>query len=119
MTNLDSILEKAVATHSSTLAWKIPWIEEPGRLKSMGSLTVGHFKDRASIGMRFLNNELPRVTGHGLYRADGRKDVEEGGDAKEEHVLHSGEGGEPVKGFEGGHIQNTDGSFVTDEERKQ
>ena len=42
MTNLDSILEKAVATHSSTLAWKIPWIEEPGRLKSMGSLTVGH-----------------------------------------------------------------------------
>ena len=74
---------------------------------------------RASIGMRFLNNELPRVTGHGLYRANGRKDVEEGGDAKEEHVLHSGEGGEPVKGFEGGHIQNTDGSFVTDEERKQ
>ena len=31
-----------MATHSSTLAWKIPWIEEPGRLKSMGSLTVGH-----------------------------------------------------------------------------
>ena len=42
MTNLDSILEKAMAPHSSTLAWKIPWIEEPGRLKSMGSLTVGH-----------------------------------------------------------------------------
>ena len=32
MTNLDSILEKAMATHSSTLAWKIPWMEEPGRL---------------------------------------------------------------------------------------
>ena len=29
-------------THSSTLAWKIPWIEEPGRLQSMGSLGVGH-----------------------------------------------------------------------------
>ena len=29
-------------THSSTLAWKIPWIEEPGRLQSMGSLRVGH-----------------------------------------------------------------------------
>ena len=28
--------------HSSTLAWKIPWMEEPGRLKSMGSLRVGH-----------------------------------------------------------------------------
>ena len=34
--------EKAMATHSSTLAWKIPWMEEPGRLDSMGSLGVGH-----------------------------------------------------------------------------
>jgi len=59
MTNLDSILnsrditlptkahlvkvtEKAMAPHSSTLAWKIPWMEEPGRLQSMGSLRVGH-----------------------------------------------------------------------------
>ena len=33
-------LEKAVATHSRTLAWKIPWMEEPGRLQSMGSLRV-------------------------------------------------------------------------------
>ena len=31
-------LEKEMATHSSTLAWKIPWTEEPGRLQSMGSL---------------------------------------------------------------------------------
>ena len=37
-----SISEKAMATHSSTLAWKIPWMEEPGRLQSMGSLRVGH-----------------------------------------------------------------------------
>ena len=36
------ILEKAMAPHSSTLAWKIPWTEEPGRLQSMGSLRVGH-----------------------------------------------------------------------------
>ena len=35
-------LEKAMAPHSSTLAWKIPWIEEPGTLHSMGSLRVGH-----------------------------------------------------------------------------
>ena len=35
-------LEKAMATHSSTLAWKIPWVDEPGRLQSMGSLRVGH-----------------------------------------------------------------------------
>ena len=34
--------EKAMAPHSSTLAWKIPWVEESGRLKSMGSLPVGH-----------------------------------------------------------------------------
>ena len=42
MTNLDSILEKAMAPHSSTLAWKIPWTEEPARLQSMGPLRVGH-----------------------------------------------------------------------------
>ena len=34
--------EKAMASHSSTLAWKIPWMEEPVRLQSMGSLRVGH-----------------------------------------------------------------------------
>ena len=34
--------EKAMAPHSSTLAWKIPWTEEPGRLQSMGSLRVRH-----------------------------------------------------------------------------
>ena len=37
-----SVTEKAVAAHSSTLAWKIPWTEEPGRLQSMGSLRVRH-----------------------------------------------------------------------------
>ena len=35
-------LEKAMAAHSSTLAWKIPWTEEPGRLQSMGLWRVGH-----------------------------------------------------------------------------
>ena len=35
-------IPKAVAPHSSTLARKIPWMEEPGRLQSMGSLRVGH-----------------------------------------------------------------------------
>ena len=37
-----AFVEKAMATHSSTLAWKIPWTEELGRLQSMGSLRVGH-----------------------------------------------------------------------------
>ena len=37
-----ALVEKAMAPHSSTLAWKIPWKEEPGRLQSMGLLGVGH-----------------------------------------------------------------------------
>ena len=35
-------LEKEMATHSSILAWNIPWMEEPGRLQSVGSQRVGH-----------------------------------------------------------------------------
>ena len=35
-------LEKEMATHSSILAWKIPWIEEPGKLQSMGSQRARH-----------------------------------------------------------------------------
>ena len=38
----EDLLEKEMATHSSILAWKIPWTEEPGRLQSMGSQRVGH-----------------------------------------------------------------------------
>ena len=39
---LVGLLKKAMAPHSSTLAWKIPWAAEPGRLQSMGSIRVGH-----------------------------------------------------------------------------
>ena len=38
-----SLWEKAMVPHSSTLAWKIPWMEEPGRLQSMGLLRVRHY----------------------------------------------------------------------------
>ena len=38
----EELLEKEMATHSSILAWKIPWMEKPGRLQSMGSQRVGH-----------------------------------------------------------------------------
>ena len=38
----EDLLEKEMATHSSILAWKIPWMEEPGRLQSMGSQRIGH-----------------------------------------------------------------------------
>ena len=38
----EDFLEKEMAIHSSILAWKIPWMEEPDRLQSMGSQRVGH-----------------------------------------------------------------------------
>ena len=38
----EDLLEKEIANHSSILAWKISWTEEPGGLQSMGSLAVGH-----------------------------------------------------------------------------
>ena len=40
--SLEDPLEKEMATYSSILAWKIPWMEEPGRLQSMGSQRVRH-----------------------------------------------------------------------------
>ena len=39
----EDALEKEMATHSSVLAWRIPWTEEPGGLQSMGSQKVGHY----------------------------------------------------------------------------
>ena len=51
-------LEKEMATHSSTLAWKIPWMEEPGRLEFMRSQTVGH--DWAtSLQETIISNYMP------------------------------------------------------------
>ena len=48
--------EKAMAPHSSTLAWKIQWMEEPGRLKSMGLLRVGH--DSFTFHFHALEKEM-------------------------------------------------------------
>ena len=45
-------LEKEMATHSNTLAWKIPWMEEPGMLQSMGLQRVGH-DGAASLSLFF------------------------------------------------------------------
>ena len=42
LTKVSTLLEKEMATHFSTLAWRIPWTEEPGGLLSMGSHRVGH-----------------------------------------------------------------------------
>ena len=59
--------EKAMAPHSSTLAWKIPWMEEPGRLQSMGSLRVGHdWATSLSISLSRIGegNGNPHKVGH-------------------------------------------------------
>ena len=50
-----SLSEKAMATYSSTLAWKIPWMEEPGRLQSMGSLRVGHDRETSLSLFTFMH----------------------------------------------------------------
>ena len=52
--------ETAMATHSSILAWKIPWTEEPGRLQSMGSLRIGH--DWATFTFHFHALEKEMAT---------------------------------------------------------
>ena len=49
-------LEKGIATHFSTLAWKSPWTEEPGGLQSMGSQRVGHnYYYSRKLGEEFMN----------------------------------------------------------------
>ena len=56
-------LEKEMATHSSILAWEIPWTEEPGRLQSMGSTTNTHRHTPISLVFRFRKSQLlsPRI----------------------------------------------------------
>ena len=51
-----------MATHSSTLAWKIPWMEEPGRLQSMGSRRVGHLLSDFTFTFHFHALEKEMAT---------------------------------------------------------
>ena len=53
--------EKALAAHSSTLAWKIPWMEEPGRLPSMGSHSRARLKRLSSSSSMMLESVLVSV----------------------------------------------------------
>ena len=55
---MKTALMKAMASHSGTLAWKIPWMEEPGRLQSMGSLRVGH--DLSDFTFTFHSHALEK-----------------------------------------------------------
>ena len=68
-------LEKEMATHSSTLAWKIPWTEEPGRLQSMGSQRVGHDWVTSLLfsGLRIWNlNSVLRNSIYSFFTAPNR-----------------------------------------------
>ena len=57
-------LEKEIATHSSTLAWKIPWTDKPGRLQSMGSQRVGHdWATSLSLSILFRPFRIQLMTG--------------------------------------------------------
>ena len=67
--NLEYIPEKVMATHSSTLAWKIPWTEEPGRLWSMGSPRVGHLLSNFTFTFHFHALEKEMAT-HSRVRHD-------------------------------------------------
>ena len=57
-----------MAAHSSTLAWKIPWTEEPGRLQSLGSLRVGH---DFTFHFRALEKEMATHSGVLAWRIPG------------------------------------------------
>ena len=63
--------EKAMATHSSTLAWKISWTKEPGRLQSMGSRRVGHdWCDLAAAAEHESNLDVHQQINHCLFNED-------------------------------------------------
>ena len=59
----EDLLEKEVATHSSILAWRIPWMEEPGRLQSMGLQGVGHKKEMRMTRSNNSDDALSPVPG--------------------------------------------------------
>ena len=58
----EDLLEKEMATHSSILAWKIPWTAKPGRLQSMGSQRVGHDLGTSLHFTRFVITFTAAVT---------------------------------------------------------
>ena len=73
MENQPSMAEKVMVTHSSTLAWKIPWAEEPGRLQSMGSQRVGHLLNDFTLTFHFhaLEKEMGTQSSVLVWRIPG------------------------------------------------
>ena len=63
----EDLLEKELITHSSILAWKIPWMEKPGRLQSMGSQRVGHnWATSLLLSLPLVPSEKAQI--HCIYR---------------------------------------------------
>ena len=59
----EDLLEKEMATHSSILAWKIPWMEEPGRLQSMGSQSWTRLSDFTFLSVHGKNiQRIPQIS---------------------------------------------------------
>ena len=69
-------LEKAMATHSSTLAWKIPWTEEPARLQSMGLQRIRHLSDFTfTFHFRALEKEMATHPSILVWRIPGTEET--------------------------------------------
>ena len=64
----EDLLEKEMANNSSILAWKIPWMVEPGRLQSMGSQSRTHLSDFPSLGELERYREPQRTSSHQLFQ---------------------------------------------------
>ena len=82
-------LEKEMATHSSTLAWKIPWVEEHGRLQSMGLQRVGHdwATSLYSLTPKFMcNNKEARIVRKKTWGEKGRV-LKETGPKRHENIM--------------------------------
>ena len=72
MPSINTVVEKAMAIHSNTLAWKILWMEEPGRLQSTGSLRVGHdFTFTFTFHFPALEKEMATHTSNLAWRIPG------------------------------------------------
>ena len=66
----EDLLEKEMATHSSSLAWKIPWMEEPGRLQSMGSQRVTHDRVTSLSPDMIINSGTAAMKNPGQTKSD-------------------------------------------------
>ena len=72
--NASGFWEKAMAPHSSTPAWKIPWTEEAGRLQSMGSLKVGHDSMTFTFHFHALEKEMATYSSVLAWRIPGTRE---------------------------------------------